>query len=94
MSVRYSDGAKTFIGVILVGTVALIALTVFMLFGPERKPQYTPPEKKVFTCSESDYIGYVHDDTIGERMEELMQRKYEVYCIKKTGVRQWSIYAR
>lgn len=53
MSVKYTDGAKTFIGAILIGAVALIALLAFILLKPEKKVASQLellPKKELFTC--------------------------------------------
>ncbi|HAT3902160.1 TPA: hypothetical protein I9Y49_000811 [Citrobacter koseri] len=96
MSVRYTDGAKALIGAVLIGAVALAALFAFILFKPEHaaKVHIFQPEKLELKCENDDYIGYANDDEIGERMEEMLKKKYEIYCLEKTGVRQWSIYGR
>lgn len=96
MAVRYTDGAKTLIGAVLIGAVALFAFIVFILFRSESQGTnpVIQPEKNEFTCVRGDYIGYANSNDIGTRMEELAQKKYELYCLEKSGVRQWSIYAR
>ncbi|POT58080.1 hypothetical protein C3432_09160 [Citrobacter amalonaticus] len=95
MPVSYTDGAKTFIGLIVLGAVGLMTLLAFLFVAPEKKmsAELTPPVMKTYSCRDDEYIGYADNDDIGERINNLVeQKKFDLYCLEQTGVRRWSIY--
>ncbi|EPS9275903.1 TPA: hypothetical protein ACIWQ1_003757, partial [Salmonella enterica subsp. enterica serovar Enteritidis] len=45
------------------------------------------------TCDARNFIGYVDENDFAEYIKKVELTRYSMYCLKKTGAGQWSIYA-
>ncbi|HGB1670605.1 TPA: hypothetical protein ACIUF9_004060, partial [Salmonella enterica subsp. enterica serovar Enteritidis] len=52
-----------------------------------------PGELSSSTCDARNFIGYVDENDFAEYIKKVELTRYNMYCLKKTGAGQWSIYA-
>ncbi|WP_234812418.1 hypothetical protein [Salmonella enterica] len=70
-------------------------LLFFILYEPESAiVTYSfPGELSSSTCDARNFIGYVDENDFAEYIKKVELTRYSMYCLKKTGAGQWSIYA-
>ncbi|HBC0240979.1 TPA: hypothetical protein I8P10_003496 [Salmonella enterica subsp. enterica serovar Napoli] len=95
LPVKYTDNAKLFISFINIGTVGCTLLLFFILYEPESAivTYSLPGELSSSTCDAHNFIGYVDANDFAEYIKKVELTRYNMYCLKKTGAGQWSIYA-
>ncbi|MEY6358003.1 hypothetical protein WJF84_04655 [Salmonella enterica subsp. enterica serovar Corvallis] len=95
LPVKYTDNAKLFISFINIGIVGFALLLFFILYEPESAiVTYSfPGELSSSTCDARNFIGYVDENDFAEYIKKVELTRYSMYCLKKTGAGQWSIYA-
>ncbi|ESF29234.1 putative inner membrane protein, partial [Salmonella enterica subsp. enterica serovar Tennessee str. TXSC_TXSC08-21] len=52
-----------------------------------------PGEPSSSTCDARNFIGNVDENDFAEYIKKVELTRYSMYCLKKTGAGQWSIYA-
>ncbi|EKO0248648.1 hypothetical protein PZG14_001369 [Salmonella enterica] len=95
LPVKYTDNAKLFINFINIGIVGCALLLFFILYEPESAivTYSLPGELSSSTCDARNFIGYVDENDFAEYIKKVELTRYNMYCLKKTGAGQWSIYA-
>ncbi|EAA8856731.1 hypothetical protein EGC68_07430 [Salmonella enterica] len=95
LPVKYTDNAKLFISFINIGIVGCAFLLFFILYEPESAivTYSLPGELSSSTCDAHNFIGYVDANDFAEYIKKAELTRYNMYCLKKTGAGQWSIYA-
>lgn len=95
MSRQYTDSAKVFISIVYLTMISIVVLVAFLLYSPENdEPVHTIPQDNAsITCSNASFIGYVDADHFTEFIKISESTRYSLYCLKKTGAYQWSVYA-
>ncbi|ECE0903398.1 hypothetical protein YM02_003316 [Salmonella enterica subsp. enterica] len=90
-----TDNAKLFISFINIGIVSCALLLFFILYEPESAivTYSLPGELSSSTCDAHNFIGYVDANDFAEYIKKVELTRYNMYCLKKTGAGQWSIYA-
>ncbi|ELE8605093.1 hypothetical protein RB656_001151 [Salmonella enterica] len=94
LPVKYTDNAKLFISFINIGIVGCALLLFFILYEPESAivTYSLPGELSSSTCDARNFIGYVDENDFAEYIKKVELTRYNMYCLKKTGAGQWSIY--
>lgn len=89
---KYTDNAKLFISFINIGIVGCAFL---LLYEPESAivTYSLSGELSSSTCDARNFIGYVDENDFAEYIKKVELTRYSMYCLKKTGAGQWSIYA-
>lgn len=69
--------------------------TFFILYEPESAivTYSLSGELSSSTCDARNFIGYVDENDFAEYIKKVELTRYSMYCLKKTGAGQWSIYA-
>ncbi|ECS7808941.1 TPA: hypothetical protein ACJG8A_002648 [Salmonella enterica subsp. enterica serovar Enteritidis] len=95
LPVKYTDNAKLFISFINIGIVGCAFLLFFILYELESAivTYSLPGELSSSTCDARNFIGYVDENDFAEYIKKVELTRYNMYCLKKTGAGQWSIYA-
>ncbi|ECC1660225.1 hypothetical protein FNO19_09810 [Salmonella enterica subsp. salamae] len=95
LPVKYTDNAKLFISFINIGIVGCAFLLYFILYEPDSATvTYSLPGAfSSSTCDARNFIGYVDTNDFAEYIKTAELTRYRMYCLKKTGAGQWSIYA-
>ncbi|EAA8110333.1 hypothetical protein EGC01_17380 [Salmonella enterica] len=94
LPVKYTDNAKLFISFINIGIVGCALLLFFILYEPESAivTYSLPGELSSSTCDARNFIGNVDENDFAEYIKKVELTRYSMYCLKKTGAGQWSIY--
>lgn len=95
LPVKYTDNAKLFISFINIGIVGCTFLLFFILHEPDSAivTYSLPGELSSSACDARNFIGYVDANDFAEYIKTVELTRYSMYCLKKTGAGQWSIYA-
>ncbi|EDD7502289.1 hypothetical protein BXI48_13545 [Salmonella enterica subsp. enterica serovar Mbandaka] len=95
LPVKYTDNAKLFISFINIGIVGCALLLFFILYEPESAivTYSLPGELSSSTCDARNFIGNVDENDFAGYIKKVELTRYSMYCLKKTGAGQWSIYA-
>ncbi|ECG8589252.1 hypothetical protein FNI11_05660 [Salmonella enterica subsp. salamae] len=92
---KYTDNAKIFISFINIGIVGCLFLFFFILYEPDvNNVTYSiPKEHSASLCDARNFIGYVDANNVSEQLHISESVPYSLYCLKRTGRGQWSVYA-
>lgn len=73
----------------------LIALIAYMLTPPASSTQHFKRALHVrLNCDEHDFIFEGNGEEAKERIRQLRTQRYDHYCLKRVGERQWDVYAK
>lgn len=92
--VKYIDNVKLFISFINIGIVSCVLLFFFILYEFESVIviYFFFGEFFFLICDVYNFIGYVDVNDFVEYIKKVELMCYNMYCLKKIGVGQWSIY--
>lgn len=92
--VKYIDNVKLFISFINIGIVGCVFLFFFILYEFESVIviYFFSGEFFFLIYDVCNFIGYVDENDFVEYIKKVELMCYSMYCLKKIGVGQWSIY--
>lgn len=92
---RLTAGAKLFLIILFGGGFMLIALIAYMLTPVASSTQHFKRALPVrLNCDEHDFIFEGNGEEAKERIQQLRTQRYDHYCLKRVGERQWDVYAK
>ncbi|EGT5701806.1 hypothetical protein AGJ19_05645 [Cronobacter sakazakii] len=92
---RLTPGAKLFLIILFGGGFMLTALIAYMLTPSASSNQHFRRALPVrLNCDEHDFIFEGNGEEAKERIQQLRAQRYDHYCLKRVGERQWDVYAK
>lgn len=93
MSVKYTDGAKVFIGAVLVSLAILLVIICRMTNGSSqvKRDVYKVPEPEV-KCVDENKIGYLNTMYPRDGLKLIYDSKSSAICLKRVQEYRWSIH--
>ncbi|MDI7491412.1 hypothetical protein QLY92_04775 [Cronobacter dublinensis] len=92
---KLTAGAKLFLIILFGGGFMLIALVAYML---TPSASSTQPFRRALpvklNCDQHDFIFEGNGEGAKERIQQLRTQRYDHYCLKRVGERQWYVYAK
>ncbi|EKK5196404.1 hypothetical protein PN545_000428 [Cronobacter sakazakii] len=92
---RLTAGAKIFLIMLFGGGFMLIGLIAYMLTPSASITQHFRRALPVkLNCDQHDFIFEGNGEEAKERIPQLRTQRYDHYCLKRVGERQWDVYAK
>ncbi|EPQ9050811.1 hypothetical protein ACUW7X_003536 [Cronobacter turicensis] len=92
---RLTPGAKLFLIILFGGGFMLIALIAYMFTPSASSTQHLRRALPVkLNCDQHDFIFEANGEEAKERIQQLRTQRYDHYCLKRVGERQWDVYAK
>ncbi|MCI0263585.1 UNVERIFIED_ASMBLY: hypothetical protein E7W47_06550 [Cronobacter sakazakii] len=92
---RLTAGAKIFLIMLFGGGFMLIGLIAYMLTPSASSTQHFRRALPVkLNCDQHDFIFEGNGEEAKERIQQLRTQRYDHYCLKRVGERQWDVYAK